>query len=1276
MTSPNILIILIVSLSAIAQFAAAIMAIRLIRITGKRLAWGLISMALVLMTFRRAMPLYRLMTSDLSFPPDPTNEAIGLALSVAMLIGITRIAPLFHERIQTERSLRRLNRELHAISSCHQSLMRAKDEQTLLGDICHIICDEAGYRMAWVGYIEHDADKTVRPVAWGGIEDGYLANANISWADTERGRGPTGIAVRTGKTACIQDFMTDPMAIPWREQALKRNYHSSIALPLRDDSAATFGMLCIYSTTANAFNLAEIRLLEKLAGDLAFGITTLRARTEHKQVESLRSQMAAILESSHDAIIGKTLDGIITHWNKGAEQLYEYSADEIIGQPITVLVPAPHHGEIHEFLQRIRNGETVIVHETERIRKNGSKIHVALTLSPIKDADGNITGISTIARDVTEKKQAEEKLRRASVYNRSLIEASLDPLLTISPEGKITDANRATEEATGRDRSELIGTDFSDYFTEPAKARDVYQQVFRKGSVTDYPLAIRHQDGQITYVLYNANVYHDEAGEVLGVFAAARNITERKLAEEQLQRSQYGLAESQRIAHLGNWDLDLVHDRLTWSDEIYRIFEIDREKFGASYEAFLDRIHPDDRKRVNKAYTESVKNKKPYDIIHRLLMPDGRVKYVNEKCETYYDEDGKPLRSTGTVHDITERHTAELELAQLSVQNRLILDSAGEGIYGLDIDGRCTFVNPAAAKLLGFRAEELINQNSHALFHHTRPDGSPYLQKQCPVHAAYKQGLIHRGMDLYWRKDGSSFPVEFVSTPIIEAGKPTGAVVMFSDITERKRAEEELRRYKDHLEEEVQQRTADLVLARNAADAANQAKSVFLANMSHELRTPLNAILGFSTMLRTDPALPEKLRQNIDIINRSGEHLLTLINDVLEMAKIEAGRVQLEHAAFDLGGMVRDVTDMMQIRAQEKGLRLLIDQDSRFPRYIIGDEARLRQVLINLLGNAVKFTQQGGVTLRLGTKKNKISHLRIEVEDSGPGIPPEDQPRIFEPFIQLDDQGANKGTGLGLSITRQFVEMMGGKITLQSTVGKGSLFRVELPLDEVMETEIVKPKSMESGSIVGLAAGQPEYRILIVEDQRDNQLLLTQLMKNIGVQVKLAENGAEAVGLFESWHPHLIWMDRRMPVMDGMQATQRIRKLPGGAQVKIIAVTASAFFEQRAEMLNAGMDDFVRKPYRSNEIYECLSKHLGVRFQYQDSVEPEQPAAALTSEMFSVLPEALRSELGDALERLDADRIELLIEQIATYDQALQKTLTHFAENFDYLTILKALRTS
>jgi signal transduction histidine kinase/CheY-like chemotaxis protein len=500
------------------------------------------------------------------------------------------------------------------------------------------------------------------------------------------------------------------------------------------------------------------------------------------------------------------------------------------------------------------------------------------------------------------------------------------------------------------------------------------------------------------------------------------------------------------------------------------------------------------------------------------------------------------------------------------------------------------------------------------------------------------------------------------------------------EIEERKRAEHELRKYRDHLEEMVKERTSELAVAKESAESASRAKSVFLANMSHELRTPLNAVLGFSQLMQDDPQSTPSQREKLYIINRSGTHLLTLINDVLDMTKIEAGRTVLEASPFDLGELVRDVVDMMRVRAEVKGLQLLLEQSSRFPRFVDGDAPKLRQILINLLSNAIKFTEQGGVALRLASQPGLDAEqieLLCEVEDSGPGVAAAELERIFKPFIQLGEQADQEGTGLGLTITRQYVELMGGGISAESEPGKGSLFRFSLPVKKALESDIVTQITVP-GRVAGLTPDQPEYRILIAEDQSDNLLLLETLLEKAGFTTRGALNGQQAVELFEQWRPQLIFMDWRMPVMDGIEATKQIRALPHGEETRIVALTASAFTDERNEIMASGHDEYISKPFRTEEIFGCLRRLLGVEFIYTEEAEQATTGGLpeVSPGQLRALSPALSGALQQAVLELDVERSKALIDEIAEVDPSLATGLLHYVDALEFRTLQRLLEHS
>ncbi len=478
---------------------------------------------------------------------------------------------------------------------------------------------------------------------------------------------------------------------------------------------------------------------------------------------------------------------------------------------------------------------------------------------------------------------------------------------------------------------------------------------------------------------------------------------------------------------------------------------------------------------------------------------------------------------------------------------------------------------------------------------------------------------------------------------------------------------------------QIESYSKQLEVSAAEANAANQAKSDFLANMSHELRTPLNAILGFTQLIQRDSDRYSPHHDYLGIVSRSGEHLLNLINDVLSMSKIEAGRTSFAPVCFDLRQMLLTLEEMLRMRAESKAIQLYVRLEDDVPQFIKTDEVKLRQVLVNLVGNSIKFTQTGQVTLYIaneGADKTETDSLNIKftVEDTGVGIEEDALTHLFDPFFQASStRTTQQGTGLGLAISQRFVEMMGGSIHVQSQVDEGSTFTFSICAKPANPKEL---PVLPIGEVIGLASGQPNYRILIVEDILSARQLMVALLSQVGFEVRAVSNGEAAIAQYKSWQPHLIWMDVRMPGMDGYETTKQIKAIASN-RVKIIAITASAFEKERKNALNSGCDDFVRKPFQTHTIFEKMAEYLGVDYVYRHgetenslSEEPAVPtsdvqvAPTLDPDRISAMPSDWIERLQKAVIAVDAEALHQLISQIPTEQQPLAEALTRLVQNF------------
>ena len=608
---------------------------------------------------------------------------------------------------------------------------------------------------------------------------------------------------------------------------------------------------------------------------------------------------------------------------------------------------------------------------------------------------------------------------------------------------------------------------------------------------------------------------------------------------------------------------------------------------------------------------------------------------------------------------------AESEARESEQRFRILVEHAPEAIVVYDLDqDRFIDANSSAQRMLGMSREALLARGPFDLYTGEQPDGLPLglmMEEHLRRAMLGEPILVERNVR---RADGSIFPCEvrLVRLPMEGRRLVRSGIV---DISERKQSEQELLGYRDHLEELVQQRTAALSVAVTEAESANRAKSVFLANMSHELRTPLNSVIGFSQMMADSSSMFEEEKHNLAIINRAGHHLLTLINDILELSKIEAGRMQLQTGPVDLNGLLDEVLEMVRMRSSDQGIALQLER-SGVPPLVRLDGAKLRQVLLNLLSNALKFIEQGSVTLSLACQAAEDGQMALAfaVRDTGSGIAQADLERIFEPFVQADSAVAQAGTGLGLTISREFVRLMGGELRVDSTLGAGSVFRFDLRAPVLQQPAIA---ALAPGRVARLPPAQRGRMVLLVDDDDNCRKLLAGLLAPLGFQLQAAAGGVQAQTMLAAQRYDMVLSDWRMPDMDGLALTRWLRAQPALVQPRLVIMTASAFEEEKQEALAAGADGFLRKPIEQEHLFAMLEQQLGVRFQRTGAVPPRVPVAPFDlQQSLGQLGADERQALLASVQALDLRRSAIVLAGVATSLPQLAAHIAAMLEQHQY----------
>ena len=911
-------------------------------------------------------------------------------------------------------------------------------------------------------------------------------------------------------------------------------------------------------------------------------VATLVDLNSVKETDAKLRRYRDIVQSTVEAIIGANTKGIIESWNPGAEALYGYTAEEVIGKHVTIIMPDELKSEADEFTKRIFAGEAVKNHNTTRLHKDGNSLFVGITVSAVHGPAGEIIGISSLSHDLTVQRKAELEQDKLN----ALIKSTSDLVGVCDPDGNTLSINPAGRRMLGvTSDKEVVGTHVSNWFSEEqAKivAEECTPAAAEHGEWRGTTRVLNRVSGSETALSAVLTAHRDQNDEIAFISMVGRDITKQIEFEKQLKERETFLSRTLD----GLYAFAAV---LTPEGELLEVNRTGLVQAGLKPEDVVGKPFPDlywwsHSTDVRDELVQAIRTAAKGEVVRydtSLQLAENKVIQIDFQLTPLFDDEGVVTHLVPSGFDITDR-------LKLDIQQRVFQYAFESSLTAMVIsdatkpDNPITYVNPGFEALTGYSSKDVIGKNCRFL---QGPETDPK-SVQAIREAVSKGKGIRMGL-LNYRKDGEPFWNELIVTPVRnEQGELLNFVGVQLDMTRQQEAEQKM------------------VQARDVAEAANAAKSSFVANMSHEIRTPLTTIVGMTEML-LDRESDKSKHDTLQLIHQSSRHLATLVNDVLDLSKIEAGKLEAEMSEVAPMQVIADVGASMSYRAKEKGLTFKVEYEGMIPEFIETDAVRFRQVLFNLTGNAVKFTEEGGVELRCKlVNPGKDASLQIEVDDTGIGFAESEIESLFEQFTQVDASPTRRrgGSGLGLFISRRIVELLGGQLTARKKKGSGSVFALRLPVVDSQKRTMIDPTTLLSNSDGREEKVDPRdfdltgRRILIAEDTRGIQVLIERILKNVGAVVDVVGDGHEVIEKLAADQAEnkpaydLLLLDMHMPRMSGYEAAAEIRRM--GRVTPIIALTASALKGDREKCLKSGCNDYLTKPIERKKLLNKIAKQI------------------------------------------------------------------------------------